>query len=141
MIRSKEINMAKRIEVVGAKPKKIEISDKAKRRIEPTELATALGANSVGEELAGNLDLIGLAEVGTQLLSRLRSSGGRPALSDATETCRVPLSVHDLKALENLSDQIAQATGTKPSPGQLASVLLRQCLRDVAVGRRSLLEE
>src|SRR5438094_224474 len=100
--------MAKKIEIVGAKPKKIEIVDQPKRRIEPAELAVALGANLAGGQTAGNLDLIALAELGTQLLNRLRSSGGRPALTDATEICRVPLSAEDLKALEKITDQIAQ---------------------------------
>ena len=112
--------------------KKIEITDKAKRRIEPAELAAALGANATGEQSAGNLDLIGLAELGTQLLSRLRFSGGRPALADATEICRVPMSRDDLEALEKITDQIAIATGTKPSPGQVASVLVRQCLNSAS---------
>jgi hypothetical protein len=120
--------MAKKIEIVGAKPKKIEIIDQPKRHIEPAELAAALGANPAGEQTAGNLDLIGLAEIGTQLLARLRSTGGRPALADATEICRVPLSAEDLKALEQITDQIAQTTGTRPSPGQVASIIVREYL-------------
>jgi hypothetical protein len=124
--------MTKKIEIVGAKPKKIEIIDKVKRRIEPAELAAALGANATGEYSAVILDLAGLAELGTQLLSRLRSSGGRPALADATEICRVPMSPDDLEALEKLTDQISVATGTKPSPGQLASVLVRQGLKSAS---------
>jgi hypothetical protein len=120
--------MAKKIEIVGAKPKKVEIVDQPKRRIEPSELAAALGANPAGGQTAGNLDLISLAEIGTQLLGRLRSSGGRPALTDATELCRVPLSAEDLKALEKITDQIAQASGTKPSPGQVASIIVREYL-------------
>jgi hypothetical protein len=117
--------MAKKIEIVGAKPKKIEIVDKPKRRIEPAELAAALGATPCGERIPGNLDLIGLAEIGTQLLARLRSSGGRPALVDATEVCRVPLSAEDLKTLEGIVAQIEGSSGAKPSVGQLVSVIVR----------------
>jgi hypothetical protein len=117
--------MAKRIEIVGAKPKRIEIVDRPKRRIEPAELAAALGAVPCGERLPGNLDLIGLGELGTQLLVRLRSSGGRPALADATEICRVPLSTDDLKTLEGMVAQIEGASGAKPSVGQLVSVIVR----------------
>jgi hypothetical protein len=120
--------MAKKIEIVGAKPKKIDIIDKAKRRINAAELATALGANPAVQQTAGDLDLIALAELGTQLLSRLRSSGGRPALADATEICRVPLSAGDLKALEKITEHIAQTTGSKPSPGQVASIVVREYL-------------
>src|SRR5437660_11557799 len=98
--------MAKKIEIVGAKPKKVEIVAQPKRRIEPAELAAALGATPCGERIPGNLDLIGLAELGTRLLARLRSSGGRPALTDATEICRVPLSADDIKTLEEMVAQI-----------------------------------
>src|SRR5438093_150127 len=100
--------MAKKITIVGAQPKKIGVVDQPKRRIEPAELAAALGANPCGRQASGDLDPIALAELGTQLLHRLRSSGGRPALSDATETCRVPLSAEDIKTLENMLSQIGE---------------------------------
>lgn len=117
--------MAKKITVVGAKPRKIEVADQPKRRIDPTELAASLGASPVGQPAPLSLDPIGLAELGTQLLHRLRSSGGRPALADATVNCRVPLSAEDIKTLETMVVQIGQATGAKPSVGQLASVIVR----------------
>jgi hypothetical protein len=75
--------MAKKINIVGAKPKRIEVVDQPKRRIEPAELAAVLGATAISPQACGNPDLIRLAEIGTQLLSRLRSTGGRPALADA----------------------------------------------------------
>ncbi|SRR5579872_3143821 len=117
--------MAKEITIVGAKPKKIEVVDQPKRRIDPAEFAAALGAKPSGLQVHGNLDPITLAELGTQILNRLRSSGGRPALSDATVHCRVPLSAEDIKTLESMVAQIAGATGAKPSVGQLASVIVR----------------
>jgi hypothetical protein len=120
--------MAKRIQIVGAKPKRIEVLDQPRRRIDPAELAAALGANPTAGQSAEHLDLITLAELGTQLLDRLRSSGGRPALADATEICRVPLSTDDLTALERINEQIEQATGTKASLGQVASAIVREYL-------------
>ena len=120
--------MAKKVNVIGAKPKLIRVIDKPKRRIEPAELAAALGAEPCAEYMGENLDLISLAEIGTQLLRRLRSSGGRPALCDATEFCRVPLTAEDMKALEKISAQIEQKTGAKPSPGHIASIIVRDYL-------------
>jgi hypothetical protein len=117
--------MAKKIEIVGAKSNKIELLDQPKRRFDPAELAAVLGANSAGRQASGNLDLFGLAELGTQLLNRLRSSGGRPALADATEMCRVPLSAQDVKTLESMVAQIEASSGAKPSVGQLVSVIVR----------------
>src|SRR5580704_3347312 len=103
--------MAKKINIVGAKPKKIEVVDQPKRRIEPAELAAALGANPNGQQASGNLDPSALAELGTQLLDRLRSSGGRPALTDATINCRVPLSAEDVQTLENMVSHLGESTG------------------------------
>ena len=117
--------MAKKITIVGAKPKKIDVVDQPKRRIAPTEFAAALGANPTGQQAPGNLDPIALAELGSQLLNRLRSSGGRPALADATIHCRVPLSAEDVQTLENMVSHIGASTGAKPSVGQLVSVIVR----------------
>jgi hypothetical protein len=117
--------MAKKITIVGARPKRIEIVDQPKRRVEPKELADALGANPGGRQVSGSLDPIALAELGSHLLQRLHSSGGRPALADATVNCRVPLSAEDIKTLENMLAHIGASTGAKPSVGQLASVIVR----------------
>jgi hypothetical protein len=117
--------MAKRVTIVGAKPKKIEMVDRPKRRIEPEELAAALGANPRGQQVAAHLDPIGLAELGAHLVQRLRSSGGRPALADSTVHCRVPLSVEDVEILQDMLSRIGESTGVKPSVGQLASAIVR----------------
>src|SRR5262245_46022576 len=120
--------MAKKVNIVGAQAKRVRVVDKPRRRIEPAELAAALGAGPHGERIGGNLDPIGLAEVGAQLLRRLRSSGGRPALVDASEFCRVPLSARDIQLLESMTVEIEKATGMKPSPGQVVSIILRDYL-------------
>jgi len=120
--------MPKKVYITGAKPKRIRVTDKPQRRIEPADVAAALGAEPCAERIEANLDPISLAELGTQLLRRLRSTGGRPALSDATEFCRVPLTAEDMKALEKISAQIEQEIGTKPSPGQIVSIIVRDYL-------------
>jgi hypothetical protein len=120
--------MAKKVNIVGTQPKRVRVVDEPRRRIEPAELAAALGAEACGERIGANLDPISLAELGTELLRRLRSSGGRPALADATEYCRVPLSAEDVNALEKIIGQIERSTGSKPSPGQVASIIVRKYL-------------
>jgi hypothetical protein len=117
--------MSKKIVIVGAKPKRVNILDKPKRRVEPAELANALGAKPLDIEAGMSKDPIAMGELGSQLLHRLRSSGGRPALVDATVQCRVPLSEEDVKSLEELVTQVGAATGAKPSVGQVASVIVR----------------
>lgn len=133
--------MAKKIEIIGAKPKRIEILDKPKRRIDPAEIAAALGAEPIGAPVSRNADLIDLAELGTQLLNRLRSSGGRPALEDATEICRVPLSTEDVKILEDMVAEIEKSSGMKPSVGQLVSVMVRSQLSAAEPGSTPQVED
>jgi hypothetical protein len=120
--------MAKKINVTGNSARRIEVTGKSQRRIKPEEFAAALGAEVVGEVHSSNLDPLSLAHLGSELIKRLRSSGGRPALADATEICRVPLSAEDLKSLETITERISDASGTKPSPGQLVSVIVREYL-------------
>jgi hypothetical protein len=120
--------MAKKIDIIGAKPKRIHIVNPPKPPLDPAAVAEGLGARPCGERIEGNLDPIGLAALGTQLLARLRSSGGRPALADATEICRVPLSADDLNALEKLTAEIEQNTGKKPAVGQVVGVIVRDYL-------------
>jgi hypothetical protein len=118
--------MTEKIEITGTDPKKIKLADQSKRRIDPAKLASELGAIPSGQHVSDNsIDIIGLAELGTQLLHRLRSSGGRPALADASINCRVPLSADDLQKLEEMLSHIGSSTGTKPSVGQLVSVIVR----------------
>jgi hypothetical protein len=132
--------MAKKINVTGKAARRIEVSGKPQRRIEPEEFATALGAEAVGEAHAPNLGPVALAALGSELLKRLRSSGGRPALADATEICRVPLSAEDVKTLEVMVAQLEKSSGAKPSVGQLVSVIVREHLKALQPGSNSLPE-
>jgi hypothetical protein len=123
--------VAEKINVIGAKPRKIDVADQPKRRIGPLELASALGANAKGQRAPRNLDLVDLAELGTQFLDRLKSNGGRPALADETETCHVPLSAEDVNTLEMMVARIGESTGAKPSVGQLVSVIVHNYLAEL----------
>ncbi len=123
--------MAKKIIVTGKPARRIDVSGKPQRRIEPEELAAALGAEPVGEAHAQSLDPVSLAALGSELIKRLRSSGGRPALADATEMCRVPLSAEDVETLEGMVARVEVSSGAKPSVGQLVSVIVRAHLQGI----------
>ena len=129
--------MAKKMIVTGKPARRIEVSGKPQRRIEPDEFAAAVGVEPVGEAHAPNLDPVSLAALGSELIKRLRSSGGRPALADATEICRVPLSAEDLKSLERLVAQLEASSGARPSVGQLVSVIVRAHLQALKAARLS----
>lgn len=117
--------MAKKINIIGKALERIEITGPALPRMEPAEFAAALGAEPCGERHSKHLDLISLGELGSELIKRLRSTGGRPSLEGATERCKVPLSPGDIRDLERIIDAIETKTGTRPALGQIASVILR----------------
>ena len=94
---------------------------------DPTEVIPEFVAD-VGVKKGEKVDYaIVLNEVPTILFEckALRSTGGRPALEDADERCKVPLSAEDVAALEKVLGAIERTSGAKPSLGQIASVILR----------------
>ena len=132
--------MAKKINFIGKKAERIHNTGPSLPRIEPSEIAAALGAEPCGERHSKNLDPISLLALGNELLKRLRSTGGRPSLEGATEQCKVPLRPEDMAALEEITNTIQQKTDTKPSLGQIASVILRLHL-DLLKGRSATLHD
>ena len=122
---------AQRVRIVGTKPRQVRITDRPARRISPEEFGKAICAVPVAYYDPKKLDPISLAEIGTQLLKRLQSSGGRPALADTTYNCRVPMTDEDVKLLEHARTQMQQTTGSNPSLGQTASILLHQYLHSM----------
>lgn len=120
--------MTKKIKITGKGADRINITGKALPHIEPAEFAAALGAEPCCVSMSGGLDAIAIGAIGQELLKRLRSTGGRPALEDADQICKVPLSAADVAALERIGEAIGEQTGTKPSLGQIASVILREQL-------------
>jgi hypothetical protein len=117
--------MAKKINIVGKRAERIQNTGPSLPRIEPSEFAGALGAEPCGEPHFEHLDPISLLALGNELLKRLRSTGGRPSLEGATEQCKVPLRPEDMKALEEIAKAIEQETDSRPSLGQIASVILK----------------
>jgi hypothetical protein len=100
-------------------------------RVDPNEVAAALGAEPTGVTLERALSPLTLFVVRQELFRRLQSSGGRPALSGTTRRAKIPLSDAEWSKLEELAASIASA-GCTPTAGQVASVLLSSALQAVA---------
>lgn len=100
-------------------------------RIDAAQVQEALGADSSAEGLAEALAPVTLFALREELVKRLHSSGGRPALTGTTRRAKVPLSEEEWLQLEELAAAIA-APGFAPSAGQVASVLLTLSLHSVA---------
>jgi len=96
--------------------------------IDPVTVQKALGATAPEFHLAaawaGSLSISRIRE---DLLKRLRSSGGRPALTGTTQRKKIPLPQSHWKLLEEIAAAVA-GPNFSPSPGQIASVLLAHVL-------------
>jgi hypothetical protein len=99
-------------------------------RIDPRQVQKALGAEESGEGIAGVFGSLSLATLRQELVKRLRSTGGRPALSGTTRRAKIPLNDREWAKLEELAAAVA-SEGFAPSPGQIAGLLLSLSLRAV----------
>lgn len=101
-------------------------------RVEPEQIAAALGAEEAPARLGAALAPVTLFAVREELVKRLQSSGGRPALEGATRRAKIPLNDAEWFQLEDLAAAVA-SPGFAPSAGQVASVLLSLALHTIAL--------
>ncbi len=123
--------MTKRIRTTETTLPPILDASRPLRRIDPAQVQQALGAEKVPAGLTQALAPLTLFALREELVSRLQSSGGRPALTGTTRRAKIPLSDEEWEKLEELAAAIA-APGFAPSAGQVASVLLSVSLHSVA---------
>ena len=116
--------MSKRIVTTGFQVKLIRDTSKTHPRIEPSVIAAALGAEPTGVKREPALAPITLFAVRAELMGRLHSSGGRPALADTDRRVKIPLADTDWANLEEIAAKMS-ADGISPSAGQIASVMLK----------------
>src|SRR5579883_3062363 len=77
-------------------------------KLDPAEVAKALGAKPAGAKVEGAPGPITLFAVRQELFRRLQSTGGRPGLPDADKVGKVPLSAQQWKRLEELAAAISE---------------------------------
>jgi hypothetical protein len=122
--------MTKKIQPTDAPLPRVRDTSACQPRVSPAQVQEALGAEVAPARLEEALGPITLFAVRQELVSRLQSSGGRPALEGATRRAKVPLSDEEWSQLEGLAATVA-SPGFAPSAGQVASVLLSLALRSV----------
>src|ERR1700722_13847432 len=106
---------------------KIIIKESTRPKLDPVEVAKALGAKPLPVKVPEGGGPLSLFAVRQELFRRLQSSGGRPGLPDADKVAKVPVSETQWKRLEELATAMA-APGFSPSAGQVANVLLSWAL-------------
>jgi len=123
--------MTKRIRPTDTTLPRIRDTSESLSRLAPVQIQEALDAESADETLSAALAPLSLRNVREELLKRLQSSGGRPALSGTTRRAKIPLSDEEWAKLEEFAAAIA-TPGFAPSAGQVASVLLSLSLDSIA---------
>jgi len=123
--------MTKKLRTTETTLRPIRDTSSTLRRIDPAQVQQALGAEEVPAALAEALAPLTLFALREELVNRLQSSGGRPALAGTTPRAKIPLSDDEWAKLEELAAAIA-SPGFAPSAGQVASVLLSLSLHSVA---------
>lgn len=104
----------------------------AVRSVGPDAIAQALGAGKVvvsRENVHGAP--IALHALRRELESRVRSTGGRPALEGATKIQKIPLKPEDWSRLEELAANLSRQ-GVSATAGQVASVMVHSQLELLA---------
>ena len=110
------------------------------KRINPKEVAKALGAEIVGKVRQDGETPLSFFALREQILSQLRSTGGRPSRSGTTHRRKVPMSEEEWSDLEEMT-KLLERFGVKTSPGQVAGFLLENSIRQVKTGMQSIQPE
>jgi hypothetical protein len=117
------IVMAKKIVATDLGQRRIRDIGPGARCIDPAIVAEALGAEETGMTSGREGSLVSAFQVRSELIHRLRSSGGRPALEGATRRVKIPVTESQWQELEELAASFTDL-GFVPSAGQVASVLI-----------------
>ena len=123
--------MTKKIRTTETTFRPIRDTGAALPRLDAAQVQKALAAEASAEGLAEALAPVTLFALREELVKRLQSSGGRPALAGTTRRAKIPLSDEEWVRLEELAATIA-SPGFAPSAGQVASVLLTLSIHTVA---------
>jgi hypothetical protein len=118
--------MAAKLKIASRSGGAIRHSRSAAHSVGPEAIAKALGAEVVSRENVYGAP-IALHVLRQELKSRVRSTGGRPALEGATKIQKIPLKPEDWSRLEELAGKLSKQ-GVSATAGQIASVMLHSQL-------------
>ncbi len=115
------------IKSVGKKANRVANIGPRAKRVEPQEVAECLGADATDVTAPPRSNPIAMQALRRELADRLVSTGGRCGLEDATRRQKIPLADDDWQHLQRIADVVGDS-GVRATPGQVASVLIRQHL-------------
>jgi len=100
-----------------------------------------MGAVPCEERAPKGSDLIPLGELGIRIIERLRSADEQKRSKNAKGRRKDPLSTEEIEALEEIVSVIGEATGSRPTLGQVANVILRMHVEELRKAAREPLTE
>lgn len=112
-------------------------SGRALPALDARQLAKALGASEVVVARRAPRDIRSMSELKKEILGRLKSRGGRPALQGATHRPKIPLRPAEWKKLAQLARRFSREAGRKIEPAQVAGQLLSSKLHELAKRQRA----
>ena len=119
--------MAANLKITSHSAGAIRHAGTAARSVGPEAIAKAIGAAEIVPRKNVHGAPIILEALRRELESRVRSTGGRPALEGATKIQKIPLKPEDWSRLEELADELSRQ-GVSATAGQVASVIVHSQL-------------
>jgi hypothetical protein len=113
-----------------ARKRKVNLAGSMKRRIDPSVLETAVGADETIPGPAETDTPLGFVAVRQELAGTLRSTGGRPGFPDAQRR-KVPVTEPVWRIVAQAAETMA-GPGFHPSAAQVASAILAVAVRTMA---------
>ncbi len=108
----------------------------ARRRVHSKALAETLGAEKVGTRVHARQGPVSLFALRRFLVDRLRSSGGRPALTGTTgRRSKIALLAGDWEKLEKIAEYYREKERINVTPGQVASALIHTNISEIDVSK------
>ena len=108
----------------------------ARRRVDSKAVAEALGAKKTGMRMDARRGPVSLFALRRFLVDRLRSSGGRPALTGTTgRRSKIALLAGDWEKLEKIAKYYKEKERINVTPGQIASALIHTNVSAIDMSR------
>ncbi len=107
-----------------------------RRRVDSKAVAKSLGAEKVGMRIDARRGPVSLFALRRFLVNRLRSSGGRPALTGTTgRRSKIALLAGDWEKLEKIAKYYKEKERINVTPGQIASALIHTNISEMDMSR------
>ncbi len=121
--------MARRIKVTDKKARTIRSTSQQVSSIDPKQIEHGLGAEKTDSTVALKGSPYALTALRQELAERLCSTGGRRSLEGTVRRQKIPMTEEDWERLKQRAE-LQKKDKTRPTPGQIAGVLLHQALEE-----------